>query len=650
MIFSKPDWKNFYKGIEKEWLLTNGIGGFASSTIIGANTRRYHGLLVASLKSPVKRHLVISKFDESIIINHKEYKLHTNQTPNYIEPGFRYLQTVKADKVITFQYNVNDVFIEKKVSMIYGKNAVAVVYIIKNGIDSSMFRLMPLVNFRDYHSNTTKLDLNFDTLPYENGVIIKPESTDISIEIRANDGNFISYQNVWFNSMDYYIERERGLNPIEDHYMPGHFEISLKPREEKIITIVGSIDGIETMDGLKIISNEEERISKLIKKAGYNDDFTNNLVISADKFIVDRESTEAKTIIAGYPWFTDWGRDTMIALPGLTFVTKRYEDAKSILSSFAQYIKNGLVPNMFPDEGQEPIFNTVDASLWLFESVYKFLKYTKEYSFVKDNLYVKMKEIIDSYKKGTDFNIRMDIDGLIYAGNPDTQLTWMDAKVGDWVVTPRHGKAVEINALWYNALKVMSHLARKYGDDYNPYERLALKVKKSFEQFWNNNSKCLYDVINGEFKDDKIRPNQIFAVSLSYPVVEGEKAKGVVEMITKELYATYGLRSLSPNDKEYKGIYFGDQYKRDGAYHQGTTWGWLIGHYITAYRRVNDYSKESKEVCVKFLEPFKVHLLDSGVGSISEIFDGDEPIVPRGCFAQAWSVAEVLRAYVEEVK
>lgn len=650
MIFSKGDWKTFQKGIEKEWLLTNGLGSFASSTIIGANTRRYHGLLVASFRYPVKRHLIISKFDETVQIGDISYNLAANQTPGYINPGFQYLQSAEIDKLPTFTYNVQDVFIEKKISMVYGKNTVAVVYRVVGGIKPVVLRITPLVNFREYHGNTTSSGLSFKTSLYENGIILKPDCAEVNIEIKSSEGIFKSYINTWFYSMDYFMERERGLNSIEDHYMPGCFEITVDPGQEKVFTIVGSVDGIDTLDGLKIIQEEEARLEGLIKKAGYNDQFSNALVMAADKFIVYRQSTDAKSIIAGYPWFTDWGRDTMVSLPGLTLVTKRFEDAKEILISFTKYIRNGLVPNMFPDEGREPVYNTVDASLWFIEATYKFLKYTKQYSFVKEEIYPHLKEIIECYKNGTDFNIKMDIDGLISAGSQGTQLTWMDAKVGEWVVTPRQGKAVEINALWYNALKIMDILAIKFGDENKGYQRLASKVKKSFVQFWNEKEECLYDVIDVSHKDEKVRPNQIFALSLSYPVLDGEKAKKVLNKVLDELYTAFGLRSLSPNDKDYRGIYIGDQLKRDSSYHEGTVWGWLIGPFITAYLRVNNHSEESKRLCRKIMEPFSAHLRDAGIGLVSEIFDGNDPNNPRGCYAQAWSVAEVLRVYIEDVK
>lgn len=650
MEFGKAYWRTFEQGIQREWIVSNGLGGFASSTIIGANSRRYHGLLTASLHPPVKRHLILSKLDESFEIYGKKYDLFTNETPGYISTGFHHLQRFLMDPFPTYIFSISDVVIEKKIFMVHGKNSVVVLYKILNGNDKAVFKVTPVVNFRDYHGDASKDYMRFSKKIEKNTVNIKPYDLDLKIIVRASEGSFAGLDNSWFTGMEYAAERERGLKSVEDHYIPGYFEIKVKPLETKIITVIASLDEIETINGLELLDKEKQRIDSLIENAGYNSNFVNKMVVSADSFIAYRKSTDSKTILAGYPWFTDWGRDTMIALPGLTLVTKRFEDAKDILYTFSKYVRNGLIPNMFPDEGQEPIYNTVDAPLWYFEAIYKYLQYTNDYDFVKEKLFASLKEIIERFVSGTDFSIKMDSDGLITAGERGVQLTWMDAKVGDWVVTPRHGKAVEINALWYNALKVMEHLACKFDLKTNLYTEASKIVKDSFTNvFWNEEKKCLYDVVDNQNKDGKIRPNQIFAASLSFPVLEGEKAKAVVKTVWKHLYTAYGLRSLSTEDPEYKGIYIGDTYNRDSAYHQGTVWSWLIGHFVKAYRRTEEYSEKSKIVAKQFLEPFKDHLYDACLGSVSEIFDGDEPLIPRGAVSQAWGVAEVLRSYVEDV-
>lgn len=651
MEFGKSNWRTYERGIEKEWLLTNGIGGFASSTVIGSNTRRYHGLLVAALKPPVNRHLILSKIDESVVVEGETFNLSTFRTPDFTAEGFMHLQRFLLNPLPVYVFSVKDIFIQKKISMVYGENTVAVVYNISNGANKAVFKLTPLVNFRDYHFNASCQYMNFVQSPKENGVSIKPYNLELDINIYCSSGKYVSWGNNYFYNMDYAVERERGLQATEDHYIPGCFEIEAEPGQQLNVTVIATIEkDIKVKDGNAIIAAEEERLYKLVDKAGYGNDLAKSLVKAADSFIVQRNSTGSKTIIAGYPWFTDWGRDTMIALPGLTLSTKRFEDAKDILYTFSRYVKYGLVPNVFPDGGDEPPYNTVDASLWYFEAVKKYIRYTGDYDFIYKNIYGALSEIINSYKEGTKFKIKMDSDYLITAGDPGTQLTWMDAKVGDWVVTPRHGKAVEINALWYNALKVYAELTSHMGNDGSVYEKLADKVRMSFEKvFWNDEAQCLYDVISEDYKDGSIRPNQIMAVSLSYPVLDGDMAKKVVDKVWKELYTAYGLRSLSRESQQYVGIYMGDQYRRDGAYHQGTVWTWPLGQFITAYVRVNGGTKEAKENAMRFIEPFADHLRDACIGSVSEIFDGNEPLIPRGCFAQAWSVGEILRAYSEDV-
>ncbi len=650
MEFGKSNWKTFDQGIQKEWLLTNGIGGFACSTIIGANTRRYHGLLVASLNPPVARHLILSKIDESIIVDNEVHNIYSYQTPDFILKGYHHLESFSLEPLPMFVYRVKDVFIKKKISMIYGKNTVVVTYKITNGKSKLKFKLTPLVNFRDYHFNASSQYMNFSQEFKNSNLKIKPYNQSSNINIYCSEGKFIKEDHSFFFNMDYAVERERGLQSTEDHYIPGYYEVKVAEKEIKEITFIATIEGdIVERNGMALIKKEEDRINKLTNGLNFKDEFMKKLVVSADNFIVHRNSTDAKTVIAGFPWFTDWGRDTMIALPGLTLATGRFEDAKEILFTFSKYVKYGLIPNVFPDIGEEPAYNTVDAPLWYFEAISKYLKYTNDYEFVKDSLYPSLKEIIDSFIEGTKYKIKMDDDYLISAGDEGTQLTWMDAKVGNWVVTPRHGKAVEINALWFNALKVMAYLSEMFEGNNERYVNIADKVKENFtEKFWNEERQCLYDVLSSDYKDDKVRPNQILAVSLGNNVIDGEKAEKIVNKVLKELYTSYGLRSLSPYDEEYKGIYVGDQYSRDGAYHQGTVWTWPLGQFITAYIKVNKGNVNSIDP-MEFIKPFESHLNDGCIGSISEIFDGDEPLIPRGCFAQAWSVSEILRAYVEDV-
>ena len=700
MFFGKSYWKTQDQAIQREWLLSNGIGGFASGTIIGMNARRYHGLLVASFMPPIERYLILSAISESVYLytaeqqpvsadvadkTHElqaekpakkksgrkpvteqnpgdtdncvgEYYLHTFRTPDFQGHGEHFLEAFYHEPLPEFHYRIGTMTITKRICLCYGKNQVAIVYKVKNQPDKkAIIRLTPLINYRNYHYLSSHRDMAFSTILNGSTMEITPFDKNRRFYLDCTGGKPVPMNACYFYNMDYAYENERGLNGTEDHFIPGYYEIELMPGEEKTITMVCSAgEEISTLDGEAIIAREISRQKDLLEtsrteKASETDPFLDQLILAADKFIVYRKSTDSKTVIAGYPWFTDWGRDTMIALPGLTLSTRRFEDARDILLTFAKYEKDGLIPNVFPDSDGEPAYNTVDAALWYFEAVYSYLQYTKDLSFVQEHLFPVLERIIQGYMKGTAFQIGMQKDSLIAAGNEDTQLTWMDAKVGTWVVTPRHGKAVEINALWYNALRVMAEIADQCGGDGSAYQKLAEKVKKSFVKvFWNEKANCLFDVVNEQGPDDKIRPNQILAVSLSFPVLSGEKAKSVVDTVHQLLYTALGLRTLNRDDPQYRGIYLGDLYARDGAYHQGTVWTWPLGRLITAYARVYRKDPGLKKQLEAFFLPFQDHLRDGCIGNISEIFDGDEPLVPRGCCAQAWSVSEILRAYVEQ--
>ena len=411
---------------------------------------------------------------------------------------------------------------------------------------------------------------------------------------------------------------------------------------------------VSATEAFSILEENARCHAELFEKAGYRDSFANQLVLASDQFLTYRESTKMMTVLAGLPWFTDWGRDTMIAFTGLTLCAKRFKEAEEILLTFARYIRHGIVPNMFPDDNMPPLYNTVDASLWYFYAVYQYLHYNpaaEAEAFVKEQIFPHLKEIVSAYEKGTDFSIYMEDDGLIHAGSGLDQITWMDVRVGDWVATPRHGKPVEINALWYNALRIMESLCEKFDEDASAYRTRANQVKESFNaKFWDSSNQCLFDVVDGDEPDDHIRPNQIYAVSLPFSLLPEEQEKAVVALVEKELFVGCGLRSLAPDHPDYHGIYCGALAKRDAAYHQGTAWGFLLGGFFSAYMKVNHHSSSAAENAVRMLEPVRKHLSDSGcIGSISEIFDGDAPHNPRGCYAQAWSVGEVLRCYCEDI-
>ncbi|MEK7725171.1 MAG: amylo-alpha-1,6-glucosidase [Acidobacteriota bacterium] len=634
---------NFESATSREWLETNGIGGFATGTISGANTRRYHGILTAATKPPLGRITMLSKFEETLIIDGKSYELSSNQYPGAIYPeGYKYLKSFALDPFPTWIYEVEGIEIEKSIFMVHGSNTTVIEYRIENRESKVELELRPLLSFVDYHSLQHETpNFNPSFVISDNLVSIKPYSEMPSLHLTHNAQTIENTGN-WYRNFEYAIEKERGFDYSEDLFQP--FSLRFDLAEEAIV--LASIKPQKLSDALSFRMTEIARREALIMQAGAEtkDDFTKQLVVAADQFIVRRG--EGQTVIAGYPWFSDWGRDTMIALNGLTLATNREEIAKSILQEFSKHLSQGMLPNRFPDAGEVPEYNTVDATLWYFEAIRAYVEKTKDYDFVREVLYDKLSETIAWHLKGTRYGIFADEDGLLHAGVNGVQLTWMDAKVGDWVVTPRIGKPVEIQALWYNALCTMAEFAEHFGDkgEQEQYQAMAKRTKKSFaEKFWNESENCLFDVIEGESEDFSVRPNQIFAVSLHHTMLSIGHAQKVVQKVEEELLTPVGLRSLSPKDKDYCPIYIGSPLQRDGSYHQGTVWGWLIGAFIDAYRRVNLNAGKSEDHVSEFFEGFKTHLSEAGLGQISEIFDADAPHLPRGCFAQAWSVAEVLR-------
>ena len=618
--------EKFEDVIKNEWLLTNGIGGFACSTISNCNTRKYHGLLIASLSKSGERFLCLSKLNESILIKGNEYSFSTNECHNYIEKGYQYQEYFEKKYLPIWKYNLKTVSIEKKVAMKYGENKIAISYKIKTDKEDVKLKLQPLINYRSFHEtrNCYELESNFEG----NSVNINLSSSGLKLHMKTSDGEYEKYDRIYYRNMYYRVEAERGLDSYESHYMSGVFTITIPKNSEKIIEFVASVDDKDTYltkaNAEDIIRGENVRLEKLFKIAKVNNDLEKELVAAADNFIVEKNNT--KTIIAGYPWFSDWGRDTFIALEGLTLKTNRFKDAKEIIYSFKDYIKNGLVPNVIQENGGGS-YNSVDASLWYIDAVYKYYKYTMDIEFVK-NMYDSVIEIIDAYKNGTLFDIKMDNDGLILAGNSKTQLTWMDAKVGETIPTPRYGKAVEINALWYNALKIVEIFSNVLGKEFD-YE-LSKKVKKSFEKFYAEEG--LYDII--EPINNQIRPNQIIAIGLEFSPVEKDKAIEIIDLVDRELYTNKGLKTLSSKDKDYRPYYFGTVYERDTSYHQGTVWPFLLMFYNDAVKK---YKKRLNEN-IAIIEM----LYEGCIGNVAEIYDADEPRLPKGAFAQAWSIAMLI--------
>lgn len=627
-----------------EWLETNGIGGYASGTVAGAHTRRYHGLLVAATRAPLGRMLLLSKFEETLIIDGERFDLSTNQYPGEIHPeGYKYLTGFRLEPFPIWTYEVNDVVLEKSVFMPHGENTVVCQWKLKESAirdQQSAIEIRPLLAFRDHHHLRHEDSAFNGDYAVEDGVISLHPYPEMPQLHFAHNATSIAHQGHWYRDLEYAIEKERGFDFTEDLFQP--FTLTFDLASEAVIitsTEMGTAIGVAESEQAEI-----KRRADLIVRAETDDESLWPLILAADQFIVDRGG--GKTVIAGYPWFSDWGRDTMIALPGLTLATRRPEIARSIILEFAKHISEGMIPNRFPDEGETPDYNTVDATLWFFEAIRAYADATGDYETVQNELYDKLVGIIDAHVAGTRFGIRVDSDGLLYAGEIGTQLTWMDAKVGDWVVTPRIGKPVEIQALWYNALCIMETFATRFGDTEKQgrYSEMAAICRDSFNgQFWNESENCLYDVINGDEKDASVRPNQIFAVSLTHSVPDPTRSRAIVKKVVEELLTPVGLRSLSPKDPNYAPIYTGSPVSRDGAYHQGTVWGWLIGHFVDAYRKVHSKDVRAEKRIDEILAGLREHLNAAAVGQVSEIFDGDPPHTPRGCPAQAWSVAELLR-------
>ncbi len=665
---------NLEDGLSKEWLITNGIGGFCSSTIIGANTRKYHGLLIAPLTPPARRYLILSKLDEAVIVDGKEYGLYTNIGKNYISKGYKYQELFKKEYIPIFTYKVKDVTITKMICMEYGKNTVGVYYKIKNDGNEAKLTIAPLLNFRDFHSMSTNHNFELKQTINKNKVkVVIDKNAAYPIYMKMSEGIYIEHKNDTFNNMFYIEEAKRGFYPEENHTVSGVFEVEIPKKAEKEISFVCSFEeNIDQINVKKLIENEivrqneiynkslliDNRKEKKTKKQLEEEQLIKDFITATDNFVVYRPSFRLHTLLAGYPWFLDWGRDSLISFEGLLLVTKRFDIAKEVLQTLVRDIKFGLVPNGYSGFDNRPLYNSVDASLLVFEQIQKYVEYTKDYEFVKENLYEKLKDIIENYKNGIDVddnNIYLDTDYLIVSGTQNTQNTWMDAKCNNKAVTPRNGKAVEINSLWYNANVIMADLENKIGNknDAKKYQELARKCKKAFnEKFYNKKRKCLYDVIG----DAKIRPNQLFSMSLTYQVIDtnSEEAKNILNVVEKKLLNNYGLKTLAKGEENYVEIYEGDGYKRDTSYHQGITWPWLLGLYYNSLKNMIKNSKNKKqkveleEKLEKFraqiYKTFKNELNDNGcIGSIAELYDSVKPNLPKGAIAQGWSVAEVFR-------
>ena len=664
--YTQKDWTTFKEGIKREWAVTNGIGGYAGSSMIGAHSRTHQGYLIASLHAPIERYLVFSKINETVTVGTRTVSFETSQhrasEKTVYAEGQKFLTSFIYDGSVHYAYETDNFSFKKHITLKRNANVCAVSYELTAGDSDCTFTLTPLFNYREHSESSTPDTLKFETFTEDRAFYLVPEKNkDIAIRFQTSEGTFSERETVYDIDMQLQIEVDLETDGLDCHYCPVDLSIAVPANTTKKVSILCSIGDVNerpapvsATEAFSILEENARCHAELFEKAGYRDSFANQLVLASDQFLTYRESTKMMTVLAGLPWFTDWGRDTMIAFTGLTLCTKRFKEAEEILLTFARYIRHGIVPNMFPDDNMPPLYNTVDASLWYFYAVYQYLHYNpaaEAEAFVKEQIFPHLKEIISAYEKGTDFSIYMEDDGLIHAGSGLDQITWMDVRVGDWVATPRHGKPVEINALWYNALRIMESLCEKFDEDASAYRTRANQVKESFNaKFWDSANQCLFDVVDGDEPDDHIRPNQIYAVSLPFSLLPEEQEKAVVALVEKELFVGCGLRSLAPDHPDYHGIYCGALAKRDAAYHQGTAWGFLLGGFFSAYMKVNHHSSSAAENAIRMLEPVRKHLSDSGcIGSISEIFDGDVPHNPRGCYAQAWSVGEVLRCYCEDI-
>jgi predicted glycogen debranching enzyme len=646
----------FQRAIEREWLITNGIGGFACGTVCETNTRRYHGLLMAALTPPTGRTLLVSKLDISVRYQGREYFLFSNEfADGTIAPeGFIHLESFHLDRGLpVWRYAVADALIEKRIAMQPQSNTTLINIKTLCAADKLEFTLTPLCTYRDYHSHghggwTPEIREMTD------GFVVNAFPGACSYHISCEQAEFVS-DPAWYWQFKHRAETARGLDDTEDLFRPGYFSLTLSEGEQATVVLTDELSVPADFDlVLQQIHSEQQDSLKLLPPDA--PDWIRQLALAAGQFIVDRYQDglpAGKTVIAGYPWFADWGRDTMIALPGLTLALHHFKDAASILRTFAIHVSDGMLPNRFPDNGAEPEYNTVDATLWYFHAIDQYTQLSQDASLAEE-LYPVLADIIDWHRRGTRYGIKVDLnDGLLAAGEDGLQLTWMDAKMDDWVVTPRIGKCVEINALWYNALKIMTGFAGQLGYSLQArdYQTAAAQVKDSFQRFWNPAGNCLYDVIDstegdqgadGNNYDSRLRPNQIFAVSLPHSPLPAEQQKSVVDSCARELLTSFGLRSLAKGEPGYVPYYQGNPAQRDSAYHQGTVWAWLIGPFVDAHFRVYQDAEKARS----FLEPLGLHLADACIGQVSEIFDTEPPFAPRGCFAQAWSVAEILRAWL----
>jgi predicted glycogen debranching enzyme len=656
--FDEKTCHNIKEALRLEWLDTNGLGGYSSSTILNCHSRRYHGLLIANLSNPVGRYVLLSKFEESILIKGREFFISFHKYPGiFSSAGYKYLVRFQYDLFPHFVYQIGNTIIRKSIMSLYGENTTLIEYFCERSDEPLKLQLKPFIAFRDHHAlSKENLSLHVRTYNAKNGFKIQPYDGMPPLFLQSSIKSIFYPSPMWYRNFEYIVEAERGFDFHEDLFLPGVIELNMSEGDSVIISAsTQSLSAIRNAwEGEKERRQKSRESSVAFTKSfkkNIDRDLLLTLVEQAKQFLI-KQPVKGKiarpTIIAGYHWFTDWGRDTLISLPGLTFCIDQHDKGIEILKSIGSYEKNGLLPNYFAENGKDHAYNSVDCSLWYFWAVQQMLLYTGDLDTIRKVMWPVMLRIFEKFKVGTDHGIFMSKDGLLHAGNERTQLTWMDAVVNSVPVTPRNGYPVDINALWYNAVCFIDELAGKFGKERYRCPELIRQIKESFNKtFWIEKASYLGDVFHNDVLDPAFRPNQIFAVSLPYSPLDQIQAKKLVEMASKELLTPFGIRTLSPRDKAYQGKYSGDASNRDSAYHQGTAWPWLVGHFGEAYINVADNKGAAREFLLNTMRnSLKFHLMDAGLCSVSEIFDGDPPHLANGCIAQSWSVAEVIRLYI----
>jgi predicted glycogen debranching enzyme len=644
------DCRNLDRALSLEWLETNGRGGFSSGTVAGANTRRYHALLLTARKPPSERFVLVNHLEEWLDINGEAIPLSTNLYPGVVHPtGYDHCIEFSTDPWPTWTFDCNGITVQREVLSIHGRDMVMVRWrLVGKKPTKAALRVRPKLTGRDYHGTHHENGHLSTEAHAGSGMVMWHGYTDLP-PVRAFHSGAYRHEPAWYRHIQFSVERQRGLDAEEDWWSPGEFTFDLEPGSTRTLALTS-----ETIDQLDVAALAKRELSRryTIRQAAPTDDsLAGQLWCASDMYLSVRGAQH--TVIAGYPWFTDWGRDTFISLPGLCLVTGQLDVAWQVIASFAEHVSEGMVPNRFPDVGEQPEYNTIDASLWFIHAIDRYLTASRDEVRVQETAWPAVKQILDGYRRGTRYGIKMGEDGLIAGGMPGTQLTWMDAKVGDWVVTPRHGKPVEIQALWVRSLEVGEALARKFGEEdyadrcHNDRSNAIASFRK---RFWYEDGGYLYDVIDGpEGNDASVRPNQLYAISLVDELVPHDRALKILRLVQEQLLTPVGLRTLSPHDPRYRPRYEGGVLERDGAYHQGTVWPFLLGPFVTAWIKVHGKNPSTLKQARSFLNGISAHLKEACLGQVSEIFDGEAPHTARGCYAQAWSVAEPLRALIEDL-